>query len=217
MLNALSLPIFIIVVIAVVGWFALATQLNVRKGNDALHWLQDGLKLLGEKTNLRWLGSSVAELKIQSAKEPFRQVEVVIVLEPRDVPFLWCYYRARGRRDLLIVRGQLRHTPSFEFEAFDLRCWTTHAIEKQVRFRNWNPVPLPESLPLVAYAAGNTPPATQLLETVALPGCTPVRLGIRRTGPNLEVQWNLAEIQKIPARELFTAIIRIPQCTAAAR
>src|SRR5512143_2260110 len=129
MLNALSLPIFIIVVIAVVGWFALATQRNVRKGNEALCWLQDGLKLLGEKTNLRWLGSSVAELKIQSAKEPFRQAEVVVVLEPRDVPFLWWYYRARGRRDLLIVRGQLRHTPGFEFEALDRRCWLAQAAE----------------------------------------------------------------------------------------
>ncbi len=145
MLNALSLPIFIIVVIAVMGWFALATQRNVRKGNDALGWLQDGLKLLGEKTNLRWLGSSVVELKIQSAKEPFHQAEVVVVLDPRDVPFLWWYYRARGRRDLLIVRGELRRTPGFEFEALDLRCWTTHAIEKQVRFHNWDPVTLPES------------------------------------------------------------------------
>ncbi len=69
----------------------------------------------------------------------------------------------------------------------------------------------------MAYAAGNTPPATQLLEAVALPGCTPVRLGIRRTGPNLEVQWNLAEIQKIPAREVFAAIARIPQRMEAAR
>ena len=137
MLNALGPPLFIIVVIAVVGWFALATQRNVRKGNDALRWLQDGLKLLGEKTNLRWLGSSVVELTIPSAKEPFRQAEVVVVLEPRDVPFLWWYDRVRGRRDLLIVRGQLRRTPGFEFEALDPRCWTTHTIEKQVRSRNW--------------------------------------------------------------------------------
>jgi hypothetical protein len=217
MLNALSLPIFVLVVIAVVGWFALGTQRNVRKGNDALRWLQDGLKLLGEKTNLGWLGSSVVELKIQSAKGPFRQAEVVVVLEPRDVPFLWWYYRARGRRDLLIVRGQLRRIPGFEFEALDLRCWSTHAIEKHLRSRNWDPVTLPESLPLVAYAAGDTPPATQLLEAVALPGCTPVRLGIRRTGPNLEVHWNLAEIQKIPAREVFAAIARIPHHAAIER
>lgn len=217
MLNALGPPLFIIVVIAVVGWFALATQRNVRKGNDALRWLQDGLKLLGEKTNLRWLGSSVVELTIPSAKEPFRQAEVVVVLEPRDVPFLWWYYRVRGRRDLLIVRGQLRRTPGFEFEALDPRCWTTHTIEKQVRSRNWNPVALPESSPLVAYAAEDLPSAIHLLEAITLTGCTPVRLGIRRTGTNLEVQWHLAEIQKIPACEVFAAIARIPQHTATRR
>ncbi len=164
-----------------------------------------------------WLGSSVAELKIQSAKEPFRQAEVFVVLEPRDVPFLWWYYRARGRRDLLIVRGQLCRTPSFEFEALGLRCWTTHAIAKQVRLRPWSPVSLPESWPLAAFAAGDTPSATQLLEAVALPGCMPIRLGIRRTEPNLEVQWNLAEIQLIPAHEVFAAIARIPQRMAATR
>jgi hypothetical protein len=216
MIKALSLPIFLIVVIAVVGWFALATQRNVRKGDDALRWLQDGLRLFGEKTTVRWLGSSVLELKIQSAREPFRQAELVVVLEPRDVPFLWWYYRARGRRDLLIVRGQLQRTPGFEFEALDLRYWTTRAVERQVRLRNWDPVSLPESSPLVAYAAGDTPPATQLLEAVAFPCCTLVRLGIRRTEPNFEVHWNLTEIQKIPAHEVFAAIARIPQLTATA-
>ena len=68
MLNALGPPLFIIVVIAVVGWFALATQRNVRKGNDALRWLQDGLKLLGEKTNLRLAG-----LFCRGTDDPFGQ------------------------------------------------------------------------------------------------------------------------------------------------
>ena len=181
MLNALGPPFFIIVVIAVVGWFALATQRNVRKGNDALRWLQDGLKLLGEKTNLRWLGSSVVELTIPSAKEPFRQAEVVVVLEPRDVPFLWWYYRARGRRDLLIVRGQLRRTPGFEFEALDPRCWT------YARHREAGTVPQLEpghAARIVAARGlrrGGPPPATQLLEAVAL---TRLHAGTTRDPPH---------------------------------
>lgn len=215
--NALGPPFFIIVVITVVGWFALGTQRNIRKGNDALRWLQDGLKLLGEKANLRWLGSSVVELTIPSAKKPFRQAEVVVVLEPRDVPFLWWYYRARGRRDLVIVRGHLRHSPGFEFEALDQRCWITQAAEKQLQLGDWDSVMLPESSPLVAYAAGDTPPAARLLEAVALPGCTPVRLRIRRTGPHLEVHWNLADIQSISAREVLAAIGRISQLTTTSR
>ena len=111
--NAMSpeLAIFVVVVIAIVGWFALGTHLNVRKGHRFLEWLQSGLPLVGEKTTLRWLGSSVVHLQIENAREPFRRVEVLVVLEPRDVPPLWLLSRLRGRRDLLIVRTELRSVP----------------------------------------------------------------------------------------------------------
>src|SRR5574340_554342 len=105
---SLPLAIFIVGVLLVVGWFAVGTHFNVRKGEDALRWLQDGLPLVGEKTTLHWLGSSVVELKIQQAKAPFRQAEVLVVLEPRDVAPLWGLARLRGRRDLFIFRGSLR-------------------------------------------------------------------------------------------------------------
>ena len=102
---SLPLAIFILGVLLVVGWFAAGTHFNVRKGEAALRWLQDGLPLVGEKTTLRWLGSSAIELKIADAKPPFREAEVVVVLEPRDVPILWWFARLRGRRDLLMPRG----------------------------------------------------------------------------------------------------------------
>lgn len=215
--NNLGPLISVIVIVAVVGWFALATQANIRRGNDALRWLQDGLKLLGEKASLRWLGSSVLELKIRPATGPFLEAAVIVVLEPRDVPFLWWYYRALGRRDLLIVRCRLRHAPDFDLEALDPRSWTTQAILKQVRLHDWDPITLPGSSPLVAYATGNSTPITQLLEATASPGCMPVRLGVRRAGPNLEVQWRLAEIRGVPAREVFAAVALIPRCMGDAR
>lgn len=70
-MSALNISIFVTVAVAVVGWFAVGTQFNLHKGNKALEWLQEGLKLLGEKTSLRWLGSAAVELKIQDAKDPF--------------------------------------------------------------------------------------------------------------------------------------------------
>ena len=50
-----NLALFILVVIFVVGGFALGTHRNVRRGHDAMRWVQDGLPLVGEKTTLRWL------------------------------------------------------------------------------------------------------------------------------------------------------------------
>ena len=52
-----QLSIFVAVVLLIVGWFAVGTHLNVRKGESVLKWLQDGLPLIGEKATLRWLGS----------------------------------------------------------------------------------------------------------------------------------------------------------------
>ncbi len=211
-MSALNISIFVTVAVAVVGWFAVGTQFNLHKGNKALEWLQEGLKLLGEKTSLRWLGSAAVELKIQDAKDPFRHAEVVVVLEPRDIPFTWLYYHLCGRRDLLIIRGQLRATPAFEFEALDPRAWSAHGIEKKLRFRNWSPLALSASSPLVAYTAGEALPASaELIEAASLDGCQPLRLAIRRTEPNFEIHWSLTEARKLSARTLLESTRRIPE------
>ena len=78
--------ILIVVVAVVMGWFAFGVVWNIRRGNAVLKWMQDGLPRLGEKTTLRWMGSSAVELVIAKARQPFRRVELIVVLEPRDVP-----------------------------------------------------------------------------------------------------------------------------------
>jgi hypothetical protein len=123
-LEAFGPSIAIGLVLLVMLWFAFGTQRNIRKGNELLRWLQGGLPMLGRKTTLRWLGSSAVELGIAQAEAPFRDATVVVVLEPRDVSFLWAYARSRGRRDFLIVRANLRRAPRFSMDVGDPRGWT---------------------------------------------------------------------------------------------
>jgi len=40
------MPLGTLVVLIVVGWFALGTQANVRAGDRVLNWLRDGLPLV---------------------------------------------------------------------------------------------------------------------------------------------------------------------------
>jgi hypothetical protein len=201
-----GLAIFILVVIFVVGWFAVGTHYNVRKGHEVMRWLQDGLPLVGEKTSLRWLGSSVVELKIQQSKPPFRQADVLVVLDPRDVAPLWALARLRGRRDLFIFRGVLRTLPRVEIEAFDPSSWSTRGLADQVD-KNWKPLSV--SPPLVAYTPANVQAASELLQRALLNGCPLQRLAIRRTEPNLEVQWHLDPLRKHSARVVFETLQRI--------
>ncbi|MGI9100878.1 MAG: hypothetical protein ACR2IF_00405 [Terriglobales bacterium] len=173
---SLQLVISIAVVLFVVGWFAAGTHINVRKGEQAMVWLQQGLPLLGEKTTLRWLGSSVVELKIPNAKPPFRDAEVLVVLEPRDVAPLWWVARLRGRRDLLVVRGALQRVPKSELDAADPRVWT------------------------LGRAAQTTLSTSSVASSFE--GLQPVRICVRRNPPYLELQWRLEHARSHPSHEV---------------
>ncbi len=208
---SLNLAIFIVVAILVVGGFALGTHRNVRRGHDAMRWAQGGLPLVGEKTTLRWLGSSVVQLKIPNAKRPFREAEVLFVLEPRDVAPLWFLARARGRRDLFIFRSRMHKLPEFEFEAFEPTAWSARGREAQLRSQKWQPVTARDSL--VAYAPEALPAANRLLDLAALSGCPLVRLSIQRSDPNFEVHWPLAELKKLPASTVFATLRKLGEQT----
>ncbi len=55
-------PWLILALALVMGWFAVGIIWNIRRGNAVLRWLQTGLPRLGERTTLRWLGSSVVAM-----------------------------------------------------------------------------------------------------------------------------------------------------------
>lgn len=206
-LETLALPLATLAVLIVVGWFALGTQANVRAGDRALKWLRDGLPLIGEKTTLHWMGSSVLQLKMAKAKEPFRNTETLFVFEPRDVLFLWLLARAQGRRDLMIFRGTLSAAPSFELEVFDPKGWTTHSTERDVQKKNWTRVDLAGYPDLRAYYSGAAGAfAAKALTTLATrAGGRLVRLSIHRNVPNVEAHWLLPN-QTVAARDFFARL-----------
>lgn len=119
------LPGLLILLLAVVMiWFTFGTQRNIARGNRLLAWLQGGLGALGPRTTLRWLGSSVAELRIGQPRHPYRDALVMVVLEPRDLGALWALSRRRGRRDFLVLRLSLDRSPRYRVDLLDPRAWT---------------------------------------------------------------------------------------------
>jgi len=208
---------FVLTALIVVGWFALGTLLNIRRGNRLLRWFQPGMTLLGERTTLRWLGSSGVELKVQHALPPLKSAEVFVLLEPRDLPLLWWLFRARGRRDLLIVRAELRAAPRFELEALHPRAWSTRGVARALEGDRWTPAPLPSGSPLVAYQRGGGPGGAgghtvpEMLAGVALGTLPLVRLAVRRTTPNLEVQWEVRGLDRAESHDVVEAFRRLAQ------
>ena len=210
-LESLTYPLLIAVAAIIVGWFALGTLANIRKGDRVLKWLQDGMSVIGEKTTMHWMGSSVLQMKIAKAKAPYRNTENLYVFEPRDVIFLWALSRLQGRRDLIIFRGTLNAAPSYELEIFDPKGWSTQNLERKVQQKNWSRAELSNSSGLRAYFAGSAgaPTVSSLLTLATRSGARLVRLSIHRDLPNVEAHWYMPDLRQVSARELYSSLREI--------
>jgi hypothetical protein len=197
----------------IMGWFALGIIFNLRRGDALLRWLQTGLPRIGERTTFRWLGSSVAELVIAKAKNPFRRLDTLIVLTPRDVPWMWFWARLRGRRDTLILRAHLAVAPRLDLELADPASWTGRTALEQVRQRGWESQPYADGLLLMAPAgllnlAGSV--ASSLTDRLAQLSPKTYRLGLHKEAPHLELHIPFPDKQS-DARQWFEALVKLAQ------
>jgi len=200
-----------IAAVAVVAWFAAGTIWNIRKGRELMRWMQGGLPVLGERTTVRWLGSSAVEMVIRDGKAPFASVTMVVFLEPRDTPWMWALGRARGRRDTLIIRGVLRQVAQLEFEALDAASWSGREAIRRVP-TEWLVRQASETGDLVVHygSAAALTLADALLAEAQRAGLDVKRLSIRRTEPHFQVHVSLPD-QRQPARDFFEAVQAIAE------
>jgi len=192
-----------IAAVALVAWFAAGTIWNVRRGHAVMRWMQDGLPLLGERTTVRWLGSSAVEMVIREGKAPFASATLVIFMEARDTPWMWALGRLRGRRDLLIVRGVLRRAPSLECEVLEAGSWSAREAQSRVP-REW----AQDNVGVLAIHGASAEArafAVVLLEQARGVGLTVKRLSVRRNEPHFQIHVGLPGVGQ-PANGFFTAV-----------
>ncbi len=187
--------------------FALGTGENVRRGNAILRWLQrGGLGVLGPRTTLRWLGSSAVELRIVEPPEPFRSVTVTIVLEPRDLPWLWALSRRRGRRDTVILRADLRRAPRLELHVADTAGWMS---EETLRIladpaEGWHALPWTVEGASGWRGQGDPSMLRVPIERLASASGTGrlTRLSVSQTVPHLELHLAPPDPGRVPAERV---------------
>jgi hypothetical protein len=186
------------------------TQRNIRRGNEVLRWVQGGLPRLGRRTTLQWLGSSAVRLTLVSPHSPFADAELVIVLEPRDLAWLWAWSRRRGRRDFLILRARLERPPGFELEAGHPAGWTGQDRLKRLDPSAWSHTTWDGGAVRVAYSREARPGALRpLWERLGSAGGTAWRLSVRRDHPHLEVHVPVPDLATESAAGLIDAFIEL--------
>lgn len=199
-------------------WFAFGTQQNIRRGNSLLRWLQGGLPLIGRRAALRWMGSSAVQLNISEPEEPFSQAEIVVVLEPRDLGWLWAWSRRRGRRDFLILRGRLIRAPRFELEAGGPRGWTGQDRLSKLDWDAWEKSDWgQDDLEIAHTREADTDAVHAIWNELSEVSGGVWRLSVRRDEPHLEVHLLPPDTQEVgaekilgPFLELGRSVIRKP-------
>ena len=200
--------ILVAAVIIVMGWFAIGVVYNLRRGDALLKWMQNGLPSIGQKTTFRWLGTSVAELVIARAKKPFRRLETLLVLKPRDVFWMTILAAFQGRQDIVIFRAQLTTPPLVDLELVDPKSWSGRDALQQVAERKWEGRAY-QGLQLMA-PPGLLDLATQTLDRLRVPmqrlSDHYVRLSLRREVSHLEIHVPFPVSQTRDAKEYFEAL-----------
>jgi len=200
--------ILIAAVIIVMGWFAIGVIYNLRRGEAVLKWMQSGLPSIGQKTTFRWLGTSVAELVLADAKKPFRRLEVLLVLKPRDVFWMTILAALQRRSDIVIFRAQLSAAPLTDLELLDPSSWSGRDVLRQYTERKWESTTY-QGLQLMA-PRGHLDLAARTLDRLALPmqqlSDRYARFGLRRDAPNLEVHVPFPAYRSRDAKGYFEAL-----------
>ena len=197
----------IALVVLVLGWFGVGSALNVRRGNAALQWLQGGLRQVGDKATVKWIGTTAVQLGLASAKAPFEAAEVVIFLEPRDLPWLWAFSRVRGRRDTLILRGKLSRPPVEDLELLDASSWSGRDALRGMKDERWSTRAPAAPGALSAYFKYETTLARADACQLAIRelGVPTRRLSARRNEPHLQLHTDLPAAS-VDAAGFFRAV-----------
>lgn len=200
--------VLVIAVVIIMGWFAFGVIFNLRRGDALLKWMQGGLPGIGQRTTFRWLGTSVAELVIAHAKKPFRRLETLLVLKPRDVFWMTIAAHFQGREDIVIFRAQLSTAPRVDLELVDPKTWSGRNTSQQVAQRKWESKTY-EGLQLMA-PRGLLDLATTTIDGLAAPmqrlSSRYARFSLRRDAPNLELHVPFPAYRTSDASQYFEAL-----------
>ena len=188
----------------ILAWYFVGQQAMRRRGLAVLRWVRAGVDILGESPQLRWLGGSAFQLTIERPTPPFKALAVTVVLEPREIFFLWLVNRFRKRRDVLVVRGDFATRPKALFELFREAGRSGKEAKSIATADRWaiksfdtSGLQLASSSPIAHDALRISAPRVHA-ELGAL-----LRLSIRDTSPHLLLNYTLRPGQEGDAGQVF--------------
>lgn len=100
--------------LVLLAWWGAGSYVNRRRLAHLAAVVRRAIPALGRDARLRVLGSSAFRVDVGEPAPGLQAVSVVCLLEPRDFPLAWAWWRWRGLRDRVVVSAAFRRPPSPE-------------------------------------------------------------------------------------------------------
>ncbi len=100
-------------------WYFAGAIWNRRLARRLANEFRDCLVDLGGTSKVQTYGTTAFRMTTEGANPPFRDLSVVVTLQPREMPLNWAMAHAQGRRDVAVLEASLRQSPRMGFEIID--------------------------------------------------------------------------------------------------
>jgi hypothetical protein len=199
--------LWIAIIVLVLGYLA-GQWLNRQRSKRLGNWLQAGVGSLGGRVAWRWIKSvtSGAEVTVQEARAPYRNLTISYYLLTREFPPLWLWERIRGKRDLLALKADLRLMPTREFEILPVRGKLRKGLDEATRDAPHQWIDLGSELAiggLPAVDAVSLERAAQFMKTY---GPYVERISLRRRAPHVMAFFRMTGLERAKSDELWRAL-----------
>lgn len=192
-------------------WFVagyISNGLKVRRISRAA---EAALTKYGRVSSIRRLGNSGAQFIVEKAETPFRQIELVFLLEGRENLLLWLLERIRGRRDELVLRANLRTAPAQEISLAESqdREFKARLLREQEKPYEW--IAAPAGLEMARRGARDDVMVERLGRFLDGFGGAVRRVSIQSKEPHLTVRVRLSTGGVMSPEALLAAIRNVVQ------
>ena len=205
--NGPERVLWIAIILLVLGYPA-GQWLNRQRSRRLGNWLQAGVGALGGRVAWRWIKSvtSGAEVTVQDARAPYRNLSISYYLLTREFPPLWLWERLIGKRDLLALKADLRLQPGREFEILPVKGKLRKDLDEASADAPFQWSELSDGLALGSRGAVDPAMLKRASDFMATYGAYVQRISLRRRNPNVMAFFRLTGLERTKSDALWRAL-----------
>jgi hypothetical protein len=205
--------------VLLVLWYFVGRQLNQRRGEELIRWIQKGLPMPAERASVRWIDRSGFQIQVakvgkvvkKGARSPFRRLELTVLLQPREILLLWGFNVLRGRADSLVFKGTLRTSPQGEVEVVKKGELLARRVLMGLNEEGWTRHEAVGGL-VMAWRGKRGPQQVNAISHL-VEGLSPrlMRLSLSKKAPHMLVSLSLAGLDERSALSMLSSLWALAQ------